>query len=445
MRTVDIIRKKRDGGCLAPEEISSLIQGYSAGAVPDYQMASFLMAVYNNGMRDDETMALTQAMLNSGSRLDLSGVTGIKIDKHSTGGVGDKTSIILATLMAAMGLKVPMIAGRGLGHTGGTIDKLASIPGLSTEAGPEDIRERLKTVGCSISRQSGAIAPADKKIYALRDATATVESIPLIAASIMSKKLAESLDALLLDVKTGSGALTKDIEGARKLARLMVDIGNSMGVKTAAVITDMDAPLGRAVGNSLEVKECVSALKGKAAPDLMEVTLVLAAWALHLADSVSEEVPVRTMAGPVVAGYKNEVFDYLEHADAFKKFAEFVDAQGGDPEAAFKLSMLPAAKEIKTVESPWEGYIRKLDAFAVGHAAALLGGGRDRMEDDVDLSAGILINKKPGDKVAKGELLATLHTNDTARLKEAGEVYLSGIEITERDLPARKLILDVVV
>ena len=442
---MDIIRKKRDGGCLSPEEIEFLVRGYGTGAVPDYQMSSFLMAVYHAGMCDDETKALTQAMLGSGAKLDLAGISGIKIDKHSTGGVGDKTSIILAPLMAAMGLKVPMIAGRGLGHTGGTIDKLSSIPGFSTHAGPEDIRERLKTVGCSISEQNGGIAPADRKMYALRDATATVESIPLIAASIMSKKLAESLDALLLDVKTGAGALIKDLEEARKLARLMVDIGNSMGVKTAAVITDMDAPLGRAVGNSLEVKECMSALKGKAAHDLMEVTLVLASWALHLADSVSEEVPVRTMSSSVLDRYKNEAFDYLEHADAFKKFVEFVDAQGGDPEAAFKPAMLPIAKEVYMINSPWDGYIKKLDAYAAGHASMLLGGGRDRMDDEIDLAAGVLINKKPGDKVSKGELLATLHSNDPSGFKEAAEVYLSGIEISERDLPARRLILDVVI
>ncbi len=444
MRAIDIIRKKRDGEAISKEETAFLINGHLKGDVPDYQMASFLMAVYHNGMADEETIALTEAMLASGRKIDMSGIQGVKIDKHSTGGVGDKTSLILAPLMAAMGLKMPMVAGRGLGHTGGTIDKLASIPGLRTSISVDDVRENLKTVGFSIMGQNSEIAPSDKRLYALRDATATVESIPLIAASIMSKKLAEGLDGLLLDVKTGSGAFMKDPEDAKKLARLMVKIGNSMGVKTVALITGMDTPLGRAVGNALEVKECVTALKGRCAPDLMELTMVLAAWMAHISDSISEETEPQKMNETLLKRYKDEIWDYIEHGDAFKKFIEFIDAQHGNPDAAFDPSLLPRAEHIMPILSPWSGFIKRLDAYAAGQASVILGAGRNRMEDEIDLAAGIVIGKKPGDPVAAGEPVATLYTNDASSLGKAEKLFLSGIEISDREPAKARLVHEVI-
>ncbi len=444
MRAVDLIRKKRDGGALSGEEISFLVGGHLRGAVPDYQMSAFLMSVYNRGMSEEETIALTKAMAASGRALELGGIQGIKIDKHSTGGVGDKTNLILAPLMAAMGLKMPSIAGRGLGHTGGTIDKLASIPGLRTEIAPWEVLETVKNVGFSICGQTDEIGPADRRLYALRDATATVESTPLIAASIMSKKLSEGLDALVLDVKTGSGGFMRGMDEARQLARLMVGIGNQAGIKTVAVITDMDAPLGRTVGNALEVKECISALKGRFAPDLLEVTMTLAAWMLHLADSVSEETRPQRLGEHLLKRYKDEAWDYIEHGDAFKKFVEFIDAQQGDPEAAFNPALLPRAMHIKPVLSPWNGYIRRMDAFAVGQASMLLGAGRAKMDDVIDPAAGIVIGKKPGDAVRAEEPFATFYTNEAATLAMAEEVFLSGIEISDREPAKRKLIHDVV-
>jgi len=444
MRAVDIIRKKRDGAPLSGEEVLFLIRGYLKDEVPDYQVSAFLMAVYYRGMSDDETVALTGALMESGERLDLSGVQGIKIDKHSTGGVGDKTSLIVAPVMAAMGLRVPKLAGRGLGHTGGTIDKLSSIPGIKTDLTAEEIRENLKTVGFAIAAQNANLAPGDKKLYALRDVTGTVESAPLIASSIMAKKLSEGIDALLLDVKTGSGAFMKSLEGARALARLMVKIGSENGVKTAALITDMETPLGRAVGNSLEVKECVSVLKGKGVPDLMDITLTICSWMAHLADAVTEDTEVRKMSDTLLKKYRDEVMDFIEHGDAFKKFVEFVDAQGGNPESVFNLSLLPRAEHVKPVLSPWSGFVKRIDALAAGQASMLLGAGRRKLGDEIDLAAGMILGKKPGDPIDAGEPLAMLHTNRPETLKEAEEVFLAGIEIGDREPARRKLIHEVV-
>ncbi len=443
MRAVDIIRKKRNGGALSGPEIAFLIEGSIKGQVPDYQLSALLMAVYCNGMSAEETVALTSAMVSSGVKLETGSIQGVKIDKHSTGGVGDKTLIILAPLMAAMGLKMPSIAGRGLGHTGGTIDKLSSIPGFRTDLGTEELAECLKTAGFFINGQTDQINPADKKIYALRDATSTVESIPLIAASIMSKKLSEGIDALVLDVKTGSGALTKGLEEARELANLMVRIGTSMGVTTIALVTDMDVPLGRSVGNALELKECISALKGNFAPDLMEITMTLAAWMLHLADVVSEETVPQRLGENLLKRYKDEIWDYIDHGDAFAKLIECVDAQHGNADAVLNPALLPAAGHIKPVISPWKGYITRMDAFAVGQASMLLGAGRGT-NDDIDPAAGIIIGKKPGDAVNAETPFATLHTNDPSRLKEAEEVFLSGIEIGDREPLKRKLIHEVI-
>lgn len=444
MRTQDIIRKKRDNGELGGEEIDFFVSGLAGGAIPDYQASAFLMAVYLNGMTEAETVSLTRAMLQSGATLSTGGVSGPKVDKHSTGGVGDKTSIILAPLVAAMGIRVPMVSGRALGHTGGTLDKLEAVPGLRTSLSPEEALRNLREPGFFIMGQTADIAPADRKLYALRDVTATVESIPLIAASIMSKKLAEGLDGLVLDVKTGSGAFMKTREDARALAGAMVNIGNSMGVKTVALITDMDQPLGRTVGNSLEIKECISALRGRGAEDLMDLTLTLAAWMLNIGDAVSEESELSPLTDFAMRNYRHEAMEYLEKGDAFRKFVEFMDAQGGDPEAAFKPASLPMAPETLQIKAGRGGYIQRLDAGAVGAASMLLGAGRERAEDAVDPAAGIVLNKKVGDKVEAGEPVAMFHFNDSKRANEAEEAFRLGLEIGDRDVAKRPLVLDVI-
>jgi pyrimidine-nucleoside phosphorylase len=445
MRAYDVIRKKRDGEALDREELEFLIQGLTSGEVPDYQVSAFLMAVFQKGMSADETLWLTEAMMGSGERLDLSGVTGVKVDKHSTGGVGDKTSIILAPLLASMGIMVPMVSGRGLGHTGGTLDKLESIPGLRTDIPIEEFTGNLRTVGYSMMGQTDSLAPADRKLYALRDVTATVESIPLIASSIMSKKLAEGADGLVLDVKCGAGAFMKDLGAAGELARAMVGIGNSMGVKTAALITDMEQPIGRCVGNALEMKECITSLKGKGDKDLMGLTLVLAAWMLDVADSVSEETEVKKIDKFTMGKYQREAIDFLEKGDAFKKFVEFIDAQYGDPEAAFNMNLLPLASITKPVMADEDGFIVRLDAGAVGRASMVLGAGRERAEDRIDPAAGIVLNRKVGDEVRSGELLAMFHLNDEGLYDEAEEIFRSGLELGKREVAKRPLVLEVVI
>lgn len=444
MRAYDIIRKKRDRGELSAEEIGFFVTGVSSGAIPEYQASAFLMAAYLNGMTPAETVALTRAMLDSGTKLDTGGISGVKMDKHSTGGVGDKTSIVLAPLMAAMGLKIPMVSGRALGHTGGTLDKLESIPGLRTDLSVEEAVERLREPGFFIMGQTAELAPADRKLYALRDVTATVESVPLIAASIMSKKLAEGIDGLLLDVKTGAGAFMKTPAEARELARTMVGIGNSMGVPTVAVITDMEQPLGRTVGNSLEIKECITALKGRGAADLMEVTLTLAAWMLHMSDAISEDAEIRPLKEFGLRNYMHEALEFIEKGDAFTKFTEFIDAQGGDPEVAFQPARLPSASETAQIKAEETGYIRRLDAEAVGIASMLLGAGRAKATDAVDPAAGVVLNKKVGDTVEKGEPVAMLHFNEGAGLKDAEEVFRAGLEIGPRDTAKRPLVLEVI-
>lgn len=441
MRASDIIRKKRNGGELTAEEISFVL----SPEVPDYQVSAFLMAVCINGMTADETVSLTRAMISSGKRVDLSSVTGTKVDKHSTGGVGDKTSIIIAPLVASMGVKVPMMAGRGLGHTGGTIDKLLSIPGLRTDLSVEEFARAVEEVGFAIIEPSEEVAPADRRLYALRDVTATVESIPLIASSIMSKKLSEGIQGLLLDVKTGAGAFMKSLEDARTLARTMVDIGNSMGVLTVALVTDMEQPLGKTVGNSLEIKECISALRGRGAPDLMELSLTLTAWLLNLADAISEETPLKKLREDTLRKYKHEAMDFIEKGDAFKKFVDFVDAQHGDPEAAFSPNLLPHAPLTRYVNAPDEGVIRRLDAEAVGTASMLLGAGRRKAHDDIDAASGIILNNKSGDFVRKGEPVAMFHFRDEALFKLAEEAFLSGLEIGRRETAKRPLLWEVVI
>ncbi len=445
MRTSDIIRKKRDGLELATDELSHVVSGFAREEIPDYQIAAFLMAVFSRGMTERETADLTRLMLHSGAVLDLSDLPGPKIDKHSTGGVGDKVSIILAPLMAAAGITVPMIAGRGLGHTGGTLDRLESIPGFRTSLSVAEFRDNLKRAGLSIMGQTEEIAPADRKLYALRDVTATVESIPLIASSIMSKKLAEGIQGLVLDVKAGSGGFMKTIVEARDLASIMVKIGASGRVKTIAVLTDMEEPLGKTVGNSLEIKESISALRGKWDDDLREVTLTLGAYMIDIASRTSDFVfhaAGRNLAG--IDEYKKGLAGLIYSGAAFGKFVEMVDAQHGNAETIFKPGLLPAANMTKQVMAGKEGYIRKMDAERAGAAAVLLGAGRDRMNDPIDHAAGIILNRKVGDFVKSGEQIAMFYCNDERRLKDAEEIFLSGIETgSERPAP-RNVILEVI-
>jgi pyrimidine-nucleoside phosphorylase/thymidine phosphorylase len=444
MRATDVIARKRDGEELSAEEIAFLIRGVVSGAVPHYQAAAFLMAVRLRGMSSGETVALTRAMLGSGAVMDFGEIAGPKVDKHSTGGVGDKTSIILAPLAAAMGLRVPMVSGRGLGHTGGTLDKLAAIPGMRTDLSAGECREQLDGLGAFMAGQSSDIAPADSILYALRDVTATVDSIPLIASSIMSKKLAEGLDGLVLDVKTGAGAFMKTLEEARELARTLVGIGTAMDVRTVALITDMDQPLGRTVGNALEVKECLSALRNTWPDDLRELTVTLAAWMLNVGDAVGADADVAPLGGFALNKYQREALEYIERGDAFRKFAELVDAQEGDPEAAFEPARLPRAPGTRHIKASGEGHVQRLDARAVGTASVLLGAGRSRAEDEIDPAAGIILLKKVGDRVEEGEPLAMFHYSDEKRLREAEEAFTDGLRIGYRDPARRPLIIDVV-
>ena len=387
---IDLIRKKRDGKKLDAAEIRGLVAAYTRGEIPDYQMSAFLMAVYFKGLDPAETTSLMDAMMGSGEVLDLSSIRRAKVDKHSTGGVGDKVSLVLAPLVASCGVCVPMISGRGLGHTGGTLDKLASIPGFRTDLKIDEFKSQLAKIGVAMIGQTAEIAPADRKIYALRDVTATVDSIPLIAASIMSKKLSEDLDGLVLDVKCGSGAFMSDYDNAKRLARTMVRIGSSRGVKTIAVLTDMDNPLGKCVGNSLEVIEAIEALKGNGPDDLMEVTYTLAAVMLDIA---------KKKGGRVLLEKK------IANGEALAKFRDMVTSQGADARVIDDHSLLPLAKTFLPVVSPVAGYVHRVDGHLIGMLLIDLGGGRLKKEDTIDPSCGFRIHKKIGDRVEKGELL----------------------------------------
>src|SRR5437764_1367733 len=373
MRIVDLIRKKRDGHELANSEIEFIVKGYTAGDFPDYQMSAWLMAVLLRGMTRAEIAALTEAMLNSGEVLEWSSLAGAKVDKHSTGGVGDKTSLIIAPIAAAAGVPVPMISGRGLGHTGGTLDKLEAIPGFNVNLSAAEMLEVLRACGCCLIGQTSSIVPADKKMYALRDVTGTVESPALICASIMSKKLAEGIDALVLDVKTGSGAFMKKKEDAVHLAELMVETGQQMGKRVAALITDMDQPLGRTVGNSLEVLECVEVLQGGGPSDLVDLSRDLAAWMIYLGGSSSNVEEARKLSASLIADGK-----------AFKKFCELTRLQGGDERALENPSLLPRAKNQEEILSSQNGYVSRMDCEKVGVASLVLGGGREKKEDTID-------------------------------------------------------------
>ena len=408
MRMYDIIIKKRNGEALSDEEIAYFIKGYTDGTIPDYQASALLMAIYFQGMTEHETAVLTMEMAHSGDMLDLSAIKGMKADKHSTGGVGDKTSLVLTPLAASIGIPVAKMSGRGLGHTGGTIDKLESFPGFTTGISEEQFINNVNTIGIAIAGQTKNMAPADKKLYALRDVTGTVHSIPLIASSIMSKKLAAGADVIVLDVKTGSGAFMKTEEDSIKLAEEMVKIGNNVGRKTLAVISDMDEPLGYAVGNAIEVKEAIDTLNGHGPADLLELCLTIGSlMAIGTGKAGSTEEARRLL------------IEKLDDGSALKKFAEFVEAQGGDSAPVFNTDLLPQASIVREVTSPVDGYVSHIESDRVGISAMKLGGGRETKESEIDLSVGILINKKVGDSVKKGEKIATLYANDNAKLEAA--------------------------
>ncbi len=398
VRPYELIKAKREGRSLPPEAIEALIAGYTRGDIPDYQMSAFCMAVFFRGMTDDETVALTRAMLHSGDTLDLAAIPGVKVDKHSTGGVGDKVSLPLAPLAAACGVVVPMISGRGLGHTGGTLDKLESIPGFEVNLSVERFREVLKSVGACLIGQTSRLAPADKKLYALRDVTATVESIPLIAGSIMSKKLAEGIDALVLDVKVGSGAFMKRLDDARRLASTLCAIGRSMGKRVTALLTGMDQPLGRTVGNALEVKESIELLRGQGPQDLLELTVELTAEMLLLGHRANDAAAARAQVKAAIADGRG-----------LAKLREILSAQGGDPRVVDDLSLLPRAQGTLAVRASSRGYVQAVDAEALGLAAMVLGAGRAQVEDRIDPAVGLVVHKKLGDPVEPGESLCTIH------------------------------------
>ncbi|HVD78871.1 MAG TPA: thymidine phosphorylase [Vicinamibacteria bacterium] len=429
MRAVDIIQRKRDGEELGRDEIAFFVDGYTRGSIPDYQASAFAMAVFFRGMTSPETVALTESMMRTGEVLDLSDLPGPRVDKHSTGGVGDKTSLILAPLAAAAGAYVPMISGRGLGHTGGTLDKLESIPGFRVGLSLKEFRETLRKCGLGLIGQTPEIAPADRKLYALRDVTATVESLPLIASSIMSKKMAEGIDALILDVKTGDGAFMKKFEDSKALAEAMVRIGRGMGKKVSALITDMEQPLGRTVGNALEVKESVETLQGHGPKDLESLSLELAAWMLHLGG-----------IAPGLEAARTRVRDALASGAGLRKFQEVIGLQGGDPRVCDDTSRLPQARETIELRSEAEGRVAGIACRAVGHAAMLLGAGRETVDSRVDPAVGIVLHKKVGDPVREGESLMTLHVNDRGRLEEATRLLRQAVRIAREAPPATPLV-----
>jgi pyrimidine-nucleoside phosphorylase len=426
MIPVELIRKKREGHELTAEELSSFIGGYVDGDIPDYQMAAWLMAVYFNGMSLDEIIEFTRVMLHSGTIIDLSSVPGIKVDKHSTGGVGDKVSIILAPLVAACGVPVPMISGRGLGHTGGTLDKLESIPGFRTDLDIEAYIRVIRTAGIVMIGQTDTIVPADKKMYALRDVTATVDCIPLMAGSIMSKKLAEGIDALVLDVKTGTGAFMREIPRAIELARTLIDIGEGFGKRTVGYITDMNQPLGRTVGNWLEIEECIRCLRGEEVSDLMQVTYRLAGTMLYLGTKASSIDEGEEIARGAIAD-----------GNAYNKFVELVELQGGDTKVIEHPESYPAAKHTGDVPATADGYISAIDCREIGIAGIEIGAGRKKINDTINYKAGIRIHKKVGDKVKKNESLAAVYSDEIGLMEGAVQRVRNayGIQAEPAQLP----------
>ncbi len=433
MRMYDLIMKKRNGGALSTEEIRFMIKGFTLGEIPDYQMSAMMMAIYFQGMNEDETLALTMEMAKSGDMLDLSDINGIKVDKHSTGGVGDKTSLALTPMVAALGVPVAKMSGRGLGHTGGTIDKLESFTGFSTEISEQQFKDNVNKIGIAIMGQTAELAPADKKLYALRDVTATVDNMSLIASSIMSKKLAAGADAIVLDVKTGSGAFMKKEEDSFELAREMVRLGKGAGRDTVAVVSDMDQPLGFAVGNALEVREAIDTLNGRGPKDFEELCLTLGSYmalAAGKAQSVDEA--------------RKKLIGCIEDGSALKKLAEFVAAQGGDGELVYHPERLPQASIIEEIPSPSDGYIQKIVCDEIGICSLILGGGRETKESSIDLSVGLVLHKKVGDAVKKGESLATIHANDSEKLAAAKARFLAAYTINDTPVTKKPLIKGIV-
>lgn len=432
MRMYDIIQKKKYGGELNENELELFVKGVTDGTIPDYQISAFLMAVYFQGMTDNEINLLTKFMAQSGDCVDLSQIDGVTVDKHSTGGVGDKTTLAVAPIVASLGGKIAKMSGRGLGHTGGTVDKLESIEGFKTELEREHFVNQVNEIGISVIGQSGNLAPADKKLYALRDVTATVDSIPLIASSIMSKKLAAGSQCIVLDVKTGSGAFMKTAEQSEALARQMVKIGKSAGRKISAVITDMNEPLGYAIGNSLEVIEAVETLNGNGSDDFTNVCIELATEMLRLVTGESREKTIEKV--------KNAIAD----GSALKKLREMVVAQGGNPEWIDDTALFPTAKIKYEVKSEFDGFLLLNDAEKIGIASVVLGAGRETKEDKIDMSAGIILNKKSCEPVKAGETIATFYTCDENKIEDAQKLFRSALEYTDKPCEKRPLIYKII-
>lgn len=433
MRTVDLIQRKRDGEELSAEEIQFLINGYTQDQIPDYQMSAFLMATFYSGMNDNEVTALCNTMLASGAVIDLSSVPGVKVDKHSTGGVGDKTSLIAAPLAAAAGAMVPMISGRALGHTGGTLDKLESIPGFRTNLTVDEFREQLRMYNLAFMGATPEVAPADAKLYALRDATATVESIPLVASSIMSKKIAEGVDSLVLDVKVGTGAFMKRQVDARRLAQMMVSIGRRADKRVVALITDMNQPLGFAVGNALEVMEVSQTLQNAGPTDLTRLSLELAARMIFLGRITMTLDDARETAQKM-----------LLDGSGYRKFKEVIKAQGGDPNVLDRFDLLPNATGVREIASPRAGYISAIDAELIGRAAGLIGAGRDTKEDSIDPAVGVILEVKTGMKVESGSVLCRIYYTTEDRLEDAADLIEDSFRLSKEAPEDRELILEVV-
>ena len=434
MRMVDLIIKKRQGVALSREEIAFWIDGYVNGVIPDYQVSAMTLAILFKGMTEEEVINLTDLMEHSGDTLDLSNLKGVKVDKHSTGGVGDKTSLVLGPMVAACGATLAKLSGRGLGHTGGTLDKLESIPGLRIALSEKEFEEQVNSIGIAIAGQTQSLVPADKKMYALRDVTGTVESIPLIAASVMSKKLAAGTDAILLDVTLGNGAFMKDIDQARTLAKLMVKIGNGLNRDTRAVLSNMNEPLGLAVGNALEVKEAIAALHGKGPEDLMELCYIAGSVMLVQAKVAKDENEARKMLEKCI-----------KDGSAFTKFLEMVQSQGGDIEYILHPEKFEMAKNIIPIYAKQRGYVKNIDALEIGLSSMTLGGGRETLDDVIDMAAGIMLNKKVGDQVEEGDILCYLHSNKNVTLiNRVAKNVLNAFEITSTKVEKPKVVLEII-
>lgn len=431
MRMVDIISKKRNGLALTEEEIQFFISGYMNEEIPDYQVSALLMAIYYQGMTEEETAYLTNSMTKSGDVIDLSSIHGHKVDKHSTGGVGDKTTFIVGPLAAAAGIPVAKMSGRGLGHTGGTIDKLEAIPGMQVELSNDEFIQQVNQYKLSVVGQTGHLAPADKKLYALRDVTATVDSIPLIASSVMSKKIASGADSIVLDVKTGSGAFMKSIDDARELARRMVKIGEKLGRNTTAVISNMNQPLGYEIGNANEIKEAVQVLQGQSIQDLRELAIELTTHMTLLAGVYSDETTA-----------KKNLAELLDNGQAYEAFKQFIQAQQGDISVIEDLSLLPTASHHHEIKSPSDGYLYEMEAEKIGLAAMHLGAGRQTKEDTIDHAAGITLLKKTGDEVRQGEPIAILHSNKEVNVAES--LFLDAITISDDKPESLPMIYEVI-